>query len=123
MAKHRRVLLIYTGGTIGMMKDPRTGALQPMDLEHLEDLVPELGNIPAALSTASLDPVMDSSDMGPTDWVRIAQLIAQHPDVYKRQMPMSDGHAMCSHVRRIMRESWAVMMPRSGSNLRSASFN
>ncbi|QQR85101.1 MAG: type I asparaginase [Flavobacteriales bacterium] len=80
MAKHRRVLLIYTGGTIGMMKDPRTGALQPMDLEHLEDLVPELGNIPAALSTASLEPVMDSSDMGPADWVRIAQLIAQHPN-------------------------------------------
>lgn len=80
MAKPRKVLLIYTGGTIGMMADPRTGELQPMDLEHMEDQVPELGRIGVALSTASLDPVLDSSDMGPSDWVRIAQLIAKHKD-------------------------------------------
>ncbi len=80
MAKPRKVLLIYTGGTIGMMADPRTGALKPMDLEHMEDQVPELSRIGAALATASLDPVMDSSDMGPKEWVRIAQLINQHKD-------------------------------------------
>lgn len=80
MAKHRKVLLIYTGGTIGMMADPRTGDLRPMDLEHMEDQVPELGRIDVALATASLDPVMDSSDIGPAEWVRIAQLIGQHKD-------------------------------------------
>ncbi|MEO8068972.1 MAG: type I asparaginase [Flavobacteriales bacterium] len=80
MGTQRRVLLIYTGGTIGMMADPRSGDLRPMDLEHMEDQVPELGRIGVALATASLDPVMDSSDMGPAEWVRIAQLVGRHKD-------------------------------------------
>lgn len=80
MSKQRKVLLIYTGGTIGMMADPRSGDLRPMDLEHLEDQVPELGRIGVALATASLEPVMDSSDMGPAEWVRIAQLVGRHRD-------------------------------------------
>ena len=42
MSKRPRVLLIYTGGTIGMVSDPRNGALRAMDLEHLEEQVPEL---------------------------------------------------------------------------------
>ena len=41
----RSVLIIYTGGTIGMLADPRTGALQPMDLAHLEEQVLELDRI------------------------------------------------------------------------------
>ncbi len=38
----RRVLLIYTGGTIGMNRNPQTGALEPFDFEHLLMNVPEL---------------------------------------------------------------------------------
>ena len=43
--KNASVLLIYTGGTIGMWADRRTGALRPMDLAHLEEQVPELERI------------------------------------------------------------------------------
>lgn len=72
------VLLIYTGGTIGMWADPRTGALRPMDLAHLEQQVPELERIGVALEAVAFETPIDSSDMRPTDWVRIARIIGDH---------------------------------------------
>lgn len=76
------VLLIYTGGTIGMWADPRTGALRPMDLEHLEQQVPELERIGVRLGTVAFEAPIDSSDMKPTDWVRIARIIGEAYDRY-----------------------------------------
>lgn len=76
------VLLIYTGGTIGMWADPRTGALRPMDLEHLEQQVPELERIGVRLGTVAFEAPIDSSDMKPTDWVRIARIIGEAYDLY-----------------------------------------
>lgn len=76
------VLLIYTGGTIGMWADPRTGALRPMDLEHLEQQVPELERIGVRLGTAAFERPIDSSDMHPADWVRIARIIGEAYDRY-----------------------------------------
>lgn len=70
------ILLIYTGGTIGMMADPRTGQLRPMDLAHLEKHVPELERLSVRLETVAFDHPKDSSDMRPEDWVGIAKLIA-----------------------------------------------
>lgn len=69
------VLLIYTGGTIGMWADPRTGALQPMDLAHLEEQVPELARIGVRLASIAFERPIDSSDMRPADWARIARII------------------------------------------------
>lgn len=74
------VLLIYTGGTIGMWADPRTGVLRPMDLAHLEQQVPELERIGVALETVAFGTPIDSSDMRPTDWVRIARIIGDNYD-------------------------------------------
>lgn len=76
------VLLIYTGGTIGMWADPRTGALRPMDLEHLEQQVPELERIGVRLGTVAFKAPIDSSDMKPTDWVCIARIIGDAYDRY-----------------------------------------
>jgi L-asparaginase len=73
-----RVLIIYTGGTIGMMADPRSGALKPMDLAHLEEHVPELERINVQLDAVSFERPIDSSDMHPTDWIRIARIIGEH---------------------------------------------
>ncbi|MBK9177789.1 MAG: asparaginase, partial [Flavobacteriales bacterium] len=72
------VLLIYTGGTIGMLADPRTGTLQPMDLEHLEEQVPELARVGVRLESVAFERPIDSSDMRPTDWVRIARIIGDN---------------------------------------------
>ncbi len=69
------ILLIYTGGTIGMMEDHRSGALVPFDFQHLEDQVPELKRFDVALSAEAFDEVLDSSDMKVDHWQRIARLI------------------------------------------------
>jgi len=73
-----RILIIYTGGTIGMMADARSGTLKAMDLEHLEEHVPELERINVRLDAISFERPIDSSDMRPADWVRIAELVGQN---------------------------------------------
>jgi len=78
----RSVLIIYTGGTIGMLADPRTGALRPMDLEHLEEQVPELERVGVKLGSVAFEKPIDSSDMRPTDWLRVARIIGEHYDRY-----------------------------------------
>lgn len=78
----RSVLIIYTGGTIGMLADPRTGALRPMDLAHLEEQVPELDRMNVRLGSESFETPIDSSDMRPADWVRIAKVIGTNYDAY-----------------------------------------
>ncbi len=80
MSDRSKVLIIYTGGTIGMMTDPRTGALRAMDLVHLEEHVPELERMNVRLDAVSFERPIDSSDMRPTDWVRIARIIGEHYD-------------------------------------------
>ena len=63
--KQPSVLLIYTGGTIGMWADPKSGALQPMDLAHLEEQVPELERVKVDLEAVAFEEPIDSSDMNP----------------------------------------------------------
>src|SRR5687768_10663760 len=77
-----KVLLIYTGGTIGMWLDPRSGMLRPMDLGLLEDQVPELKRIEVELGTISFADPIDSSDMRPADWIRIAKIIHENYEKY-----------------------------------------
>lgn len=77
-----KVLLIYTGGTIGMMKDSVTGELRAFDFEHLNAQVPELDRLNVDLSSISFDDPIDSSDMSPKDWARIAKQIELNYDHY-----------------------------------------
>ena len=71
------ILLIYTGGTIGMMQDHETGALKPFDFEHLLAEVPELKRFDVQMDVESYDQPVDSSDMEVSHWQRIAWLIAE----------------------------------------------
>jgi L-asparaginase len=73
-----KVLLIYTGGTIGMVEDPVTGELHPFDFNHLKDEVPELKKFQVEISPISFDKPIDSSDMKPEVWVKMAQIIADN---------------------------------------------
>lgn len=77
MSQRPAVLLIYTGGTIGMCADPATGALRPMDLAHIQDQVPELKRIAVDLASVAFEKPIDSSDMRPADWLRIAAIIGE----------------------------------------------
>ncbi|MGB1104183.1 MAG: asparaginase [Crocinitomicaceae bacterium] len=69
------VLIIYTGGTIGMVNDPETGVLKPFDFEHLYNSVPELKQFDYKLEALSMDKPIDSSEMNPAIWARIATTI------------------------------------------------
>lgn len=73
--KKSKVLLVYTGGTIGMMKDAKSGQLKPFDFKHLTAQIPELTKFDIELSAVSFDKPIDSSDMQPDIWVKIVQLI------------------------------------------------
>ena len=72
------VLLIYTGGTIGMIENPETGALESFNFHHLLDNVPELKKIGSTISTIQFDPPIDSSDMDPEKWVELVRIISEN---------------------------------------------
>ncbi|MBC7695106.1 MAG: type I asparaginase [Burkholderiales bacterium] len=69
------VLLIYTGGTIGMMQDARTGELKPFNFKALTKQVPELEKFDIKLSSISFKNPIDSSNMHPRVWMELATII------------------------------------------------
>ncbi|AJR03125.1 asparaginase [Siansivirga zeaxanthinifaciens] len=69
------ILLIYTGGTIGMIKDFETGALRAFDFKTLLEKIPELHLLDCNIDTVSFNEPIDSSNMNPIYWVQIAELI------------------------------------------------
>ena len=77
------LLIIYTGGTIGMKAHPVTGELVPFRFEHVLEEVPELQKFGYRMDTYSFDPVVDSSDIFPEFWVRLALLIEEKYDKYR----------------------------------------
>ena len=89
-----KVLLIYTGGTIGMMQDPKTGQLKPFDFKHLTEQIPELNKFDVALSAVSFDKPIDSSDMHPRIWVEIASIIKKNYDSVDGFVVLHDSDTM-----------------------------
>jgi L-asparaginase len=78
----RKVLLIYTGGTIGMEKDYETGSLQAFDFGNIFEKLPEMKLIECAVSVHPFKKPLDSSDMGPEEWKIIANYIGKNYDNY-----------------------------------------
>lgn len=76
------VLLIYTGGTIGMKEDPADGTLKPFDFNALMEEVPELRKFGLDIDTYSFSPLIDSSDVEPSLWQSLANLILEKYDDY-----------------------------------------
>jgi L-asparaginase len=73
--KKPSVLIIYTGGTIGMIKDPATGELKSFNFKHIYEHVPELKRLHVNLESMSFEQPIDSSEMTPNHWIQIAQMI------------------------------------------------
>jgi L-asparaginase len=82
MKDQASVLIIYTGGTIGMAMDPEKGALKPIDFEKLNRYIPILESFPYHIDCISLHPLIDSSDMNPGFWIRLANTIEAHYEQY-----------------------------------------
>lgn len=77
-----RILIIYTGGTIGMIENPETGALENFDFDHFRNHVPELRQFNYHIDALAFAPPIDSSDMEPRYWIKMAHIIADHYDRY-----------------------------------------
>ena len=76
------ILIIYTGGTIGMIQNPETGALESFNFDHLLNHVPELKQLNINIDSKTFDPPIDSSDMEPELWSRIVTIIEEGYERY-----------------------------------------
>jgi L-asparaginase len=75
MLSKAKILLIYTGGTIGMRKDFETGALKAFNFSKLLQRIPELKQLDCEIETISFENPIDSSNMNPEKWAKIATII------------------------------------------------
>lgn len=73
-----QILLIYTGGTIGMIKDPITATLQAFDFASLIEKIPELNLLDCDIHTVSFETPIDSSNINPSHWIDIATIIEKN---------------------------------------------
>ena len=76
------VLIIYTGGTIGMVENSQTGSLEPFNFHHLLDKVPELRQLGFSISTVQFEPPIDSSEIEPDSWIKLVHIIADNYDLF-----------------------------------------
>ena len=76
--KNPSILLIYTGGTIGMIEDFESKTLKPFDFKSIENEVPELKKIEAEINTISFETPIDSSDMDIHSWKKIALIVQEN---------------------------------------------
>jgi L-asparaginase len=113
------VLLIYTGGTIGMMQDLRTGELKPFDFNSLTSQVPELGKLDISLSTLAFEKPIDSSNMQPPIWVELAKIISRNYEKYDGFVILhgSDTMSFTASALSFMLENLAKPVVLTGSQL------
>lgn len=76
------ILIIYTGGTIGMKEDPMDGTLKPFDFSQIMEEVPELNKFDVKIDSYTFDPLIDSSDVEPSLWISLAELIYERYEDY-----------------------------------------
>ena len=76
------VLVIYTGGTFGMVYDQKANQLIPFDFERVLDRLPELHRLDFEITMLTLPEIIDSSNMKPAIWVELAQIIQQNYEQY-----------------------------------------
>ena len=82
MGKDTSILIIYTGGTIGMIRNEETNAYEPFDLDHLYSHIPILKKFNFHLGHYCFSPLIDSSDMNPDFWMELAQVIFDNYESY-----------------------------------------
>lgn len=114
-----KILLIYTGGTIGMSQNKNTGALEPVDFEHLHNAIPELELLPCDIESIAFEEPIDSSNMTPEKWVRLAALIEKNYNLYDGFVVLhgSDTMAYTSSALSFLLENLAKPVILTGSQL------
>ena len=119
MASKPKILLIYTGGTIGMVKDYETNALKAFNFEQLLDRVPELVQLNCTIETYSFKEPIDSSNMNTEYFVTIAEVIEENYSNFDGFVVLtgSDTMAYTSSVISFMFENLAKPVIFTGSQL------
>lgn len=113
------ILLIYTGGTIGMVHDPLTGTLMPLDFHHITQNVPELAKLNYQIEVHAFNPAIDSSDMNTMVWQTLAGLIEANYDKYDGFVILhgSDTMSYTASMLSFMLENLAKPVVLTGSQL------
>jgi L-asparaginase len=76
--KKTSILIIYTGGTIGMVQRPHSGTLAPFKFDQIKEEIPELKKFNYNIQTVTFSPPLDSSNMSPRNWIKIAKVIQKN---------------------------------------------
>ena len=113
------VLIIYTGGTIGMIQNAETGALETFNFEHLHTHIPELQKSYCRIDTIQFEPPIDSSDMEPDAWRKIVKIISDNYDQYNGFVILhgTDTMAYTASALSFMLENLAKPVILTGSQL------
>ena len=82
MSSRPKILIIYTGGTIGMIENPATHALEPFNFDHLLQNVPKIKKLNYDIDHYEFPHPLDSSDMNPVHWGDMAEVIEKHYNDY-----------------------------------------
>ena len=82
MKNNSRILLIYTGGTIGMMREMKTGVLIPFNFSELLQKIPEMQQIRCHIDTISFEKPIDSSNMDVDQWYKVGDIIYENYKEY-----------------------------------------
>jgi len=114
-----KILVLYTGGTIGMMKDPKTGSLVPFDFGNIYDDLPVLRNLDYSIDFYSFKHLIDSSNMSPEFWIELAEKIEENYDDYEGFVVLhgSDTMAYTASALSFMLENLAKPVVFTGSQL------
>ncbi len=73
-----KVLVIYTGGTLGMIFDEKSKSLVPFNFEQIPENMPEISRFNFEISVITFDKILDSSNMKPKNWVEIAEIVEKY---------------------------------------------
>src|SRR6187401_2146091 len=117
--KSSRILIIYTGGTIGMVQDHDTGVLSPIDFSEIRREVPEIKKFGYTTEVVSFNPVIDSSDMQSAHWAKMAEHIRDNYEKFDGFVILhgSDTLSYTSSALSFMLENLAKPVILTGSQL------
>lgn len=117
--KKPSILVLYTGGTIGMMKDPKTGSLVPFDFGNIYEHMPVLRNLDYGIDFYAFKNLIDSSNMTPEFWIELAEKIEECYDDYDGFVVLhgSDTMAYSASALSFMLENLAKPVVFTGSQL------
>jgi len=82
MREKTAILVIYTGGTIGMVMDIKTGILKPLTFDNIYKSIPALENFNCSIEFHAFNPLLDSSNMNPNFWIDLAKVIEVNYESY-----------------------------------------